>query len=122
MAINFREIASNELALSHLMSGREQIKTEELTGTEVTVIEFDFATITDNGVEKTFPVLLLEEYPDRYYNGGALLNKLCIAWAAAFDGDVEQASDELKKSGGVKLRFKSTRTKSGNNLTSVEVI
>lgn len=122
MAINFREIASNELSLSHLMSGREQIKTEELTGSEVTVVEFDFATITDNGVEKTFPVLLLEEYPDRYYNGGALLNKLCIAWAAAFDGDVEQASEELKKSGGVKLRFKSTRTKSGNNLTSVEVI
>ncbi len=122
MSINFREIASNELSLSHLMSGREQIKTEELTGSEVTVVEFDFATITDNGVEKTFPVLLLEEYPDRYYNGGALLNKLCIAWAAAFDGDVEQASEELKKSGGVKLRFKSTRTKSGNNLTSVEVI
>lgn len=122
MSINFREIASNELSLSHLMSGREQIKTEELTGSEVTVVEFDFATITDNGVEKTFPVLLLEEYPDRYYNGGALLNKLCIAWAAAFNGDVEQASEELKKSGGVKLRFKSTRTKSGNNLTSVEVI
>ena len=122
MSINFREIASNELSLSHLMSGREQIKTEELTGSEVTVVEFDFATITDNGVEKTFPVLLLEEYPDRYYNGGALLNKLCIAWAAAFDGEVEQASEELKKSGGVKLRFKSTRTKSGNNLTSVEVI
>ena len=96
MSINFREIASNELSLSHLMSGREQIKTEELTGSEVTVVEFDFATITDNGVEKTFPVLLLEEYPDRYYNGGALLNKLCIAWAAAFDGEVEQASEELK--------------------------
>ena len=40
MAINFREIASNELSLSHLMSGREQIKTEELTGSEVTVEGF----------------------------------------------------------------------------------
>ena len=120
---NFREIAVNELSLSPLMAGREQKKTDDLIGQEVTVIAFDFATITnEKGEKKTFPVLLLEEYPEHYYNGGALLSKLCQAWAAAYDGDIEKASVDLSESGGVKLKFKATKTKSGNNLTSVEVV
>lgn len=119
---DFKKIAVNELSLSPLMAGREQIKTDDLIGQEVTVYMFDFATITDKGEEKTFPVLLLKEYPESYYNGGTLLMKLCRAWAAAYDGDIEAASKDLDESGGVKLRFKATKTKSGNNLTSVEVV
>lgn len=122
MANKFKDIAVKELSLSPLMAGREQIKTDELIGKEVTVYAFDFATITDKGVEKTFPVLLLKEYPDKYYNGGALLMKLCEAWAAACDGDVEEASNELEAEGGVRIHFSARKTKSGNNLTAVDVI
>lgn len=123
MAINFKKIAEQELTLSPLMVGKEQIKTDDLIGQVVTVTDFDFATITDkDGSEKVYPVLLLAEYPNSYYNGGALLSKLCAAWAGACDGDVETASEALHKSGGVQLRFKSTKTKSGNNLTSVEIV
>lgn len=120
--MDFKSIAINELSLSPLMSGREQITTDELAGKEATIIAFDFATITDKGEEKTFPVLLLKEYPNHYYNGGALLSKLCIAWAGAYDGDVSAASNDLESSGGVRVRFKLTKTKSGNNLTSIEVL
>ena len=119
---DFRNIAVNELSLSPLMSGRSQLKTDDLIGKTVTVTDFDFATITDKGEQKTFPVMLLAEYPDHYYNGGTLLNKLCIAWASAYDGDYEAASADLHESGGVQLRFRSTKTKSGNNLTSVDVV
>lgn len=119
---NFKEIAQKELSLSPLMTGREQIKTDDLIGKTVTVVAFDFAHIEDKGEQKVFPVLLLAEYPDRYYNGGVLLNKMCAAWAASYDGDIEAASNDLGKSGGVQLRFRSTKTKSGNNLTSVDVI
>lgn len=119
---SFREIAVNELSLSPLMAGRDQIKTDDLIGKTVTVEAFDFATITDKGVEKTFPVLLLAEYPDNYYNGGTLLSKLCAAWAAEFDGDVVAASEALNEEGGVKLKFTATKTKSGNNLTAIDVI
>lgn len=118
----FKQIAEEELSLSPLMTGREQLKTEDLIGKEVTVIAFDFATITDKGEEKTFPVMLLKEYPDNYYNGGALLSKLCQAWANAYDGDIEAASDDLAAEGGVKLRFRATRTKAGNNLTAIDVL
>lgn len=120
--INFKKMAQDELSLSPLMAGRDQIKTEDLIGQTVTVTGFDFATITDKGVEKTFPVLLLKEYPDRYYNGGALLSKLCRCWADAYDGDIEAASEDLAAEGGVKLKFTATKTKSGNNLTAVDVV
>ena len=120
--INFKKMAQDELSLSPLMAGRDQIKTEDLIGQTVTVTGFDFATITDKGVEKTFPVLLLKEYPDRYYNGGALLSKLCRCWAEAYDGDIEAASSDLEAEGGVQLKFTATKTKSGNNLTAVDVV
>ena len=120
--INFKKMAQDELSLSPLMAGRDQIKTDDLIGQTVTVTGFDFATITDKGVEKTFPVLLLKEYPDRYYNGGALLSKLCRCWAEAYDGDIEAASEDLAAEGGVQLRFTATKTKSGNNLTAVDVV
>ena len=120
--INFKKTAQDELSLSPLTAGKEQIKTEELIGQTVTVMAFDFATITDKGVEKTFPVLLLKEYPDRYYNGGTLLSKLCKCWADAYDGDIEAASLDLEHEGGVQLKFSATKTKSGNNLTAIDVV
>ena len=122
MAIDFRKIASKELSLSPLMTNRTQITTDELNGKTVTITNFDFAHMTDKGVEKTFPVLLLKEYPDRYYNGGCLLSKLCEAWANEMDGDIEAASDALEKFGGVKVEFRNTKTRSGNNLTSIIVL
>lgn len=122
MANKFKDVAVKTLSLSELMAGREQLKTEELIGETLTIIAFDFATITDKGETKTFPVVLFKERPGYYYNGGTLLQKLCIAWAEMFNGDFEVASDELEKSGGVEIRFRSTKTKSGNNLTSVDVV
>lgn len=118
----FRDVAAKTLSLSDLMAGREKMTTDELIGQTVTVIEFDFATVTDKGVEKVFPVLIFAEYPDRYYCGGALLNKMCVAWAAEFDGDVGAASNALSDEGGVQIRFSTGKTKSGNNLTNITVL
>ena len=118
----FREIAAKTLSLSDLMAGREKINTDDLIGQTVTIKEFDFATVTDKGEEKTFPVLLFAEHPDKYYCGGTLLNKMCLAWAAEFDGDVSAASAALSDEGGVKVKFSSGRTKTGNNITNISVI
>ena len=120
--INFKKTAQDELSLSPLMAGKEQIKTDDLIGQTVTVMAFDFVTITYKGEEKVFPVLLLKEYPDRYYNGGTLLSKLCKCWADAYDGDIEAASLDLEHEGGVQLRFSATKTKSGNSLTAIDVV
>lgn len=119
---SFREIAAKTLSLSDLMAGREKLTTEDLIGQTVTVTEFDFATINDKGTDKTFPVLIFAEYPDRYYSGGTLLAKMCAAWAAEYDGDISAASAALNDEGGVKIRFSAGKTKSGNNLTNIDVL
>ena len=119
---DFRAIAAKTLSLSDLMAGRKKISTDDLIGQTVTIAEFDFATIEDKGVEKTFPVLIFAEHPDFYYSGGTLLNKMCQAWAEEYDGDVAAASNALGDYGGVKIRFSAGKTKSGNNLTNIDVI
>ena len=122
MAIDFRKIASKEVSIPAIMVNRTQIKTEELIGKTVTIIGVDFVHMVDKGAENTFPVLLLEEYPDRYYNGGFLLEKMCEAWANEFDGDVEAASDSLADFGGVKVELTASKTRSGNNITTINVL
>lgn len=119
---NFREIATSELSISQLAAGRTKINTQDLIGKELTIVAFDFASITDEGEEKAFPVILFKELPANYYCGGFMLQKLCSAWAAEYDGDIESASNDLGQSGGVVVRFKATRTKTGNNLTTIEVV
>ena len=122
MAIDFRKIASKELSTSPLMANRTQITTDELNGKTVTITNFDFIDMKDSDVEKTFPVLLFKEYPDRYYNGGLLLSKMCEAWANEMDGDIEAASNALEEFGGVKVEFRISKTKSGNNITTIIVL
>lgn len=120
--MDFKKLAQQELALSPLMTGREQLKSEEINGKVLNMTAFDFVSILDHGAEKVYPVCIFEEYPDRYYNGGMLLFKLCNAFAAEFGGDVEAASNALYESGGVTLRFKTAKTRSGNNITTIEAV
>ena len=118
---NFHESAMNSTLLSSLQNNREKISTEELINAfpdGVTVNAFDFATVQD----KTFAVVTFSEDDSRYYNGGTVLTKMCLAWAAGFDGDPESASIALGKSGGVKLKFTESKTKNGNNVTTITVV
>ena len=118
---NFRESAMNSTLLSTLQNNREKITTEDLIERfpdGITVNAFDFATVQD----KTFAIVTFSEDDGMYYNGGTVLTKMCLAWAAGFDGDPESASIALGKSGGVKLKFASSKTKSNNNVTTITVV
>lgn len=118
---NFRESAMNSTLLSALQNNREKMSTEELINAfpdGITVNAFDFATVQD----KTFAVVTFSEDDGRYYNGGTVLTKMCLNWAAGFAGDPEAASTALAKAGGVKLKFTEAKTKNGNNVTTITVV
>lgn len=122
---NFKQAANKELSLSPLMDHREKVETDDLYDKELTVVAFDFITTTDkDGTSKTYPVVNFEEMPDKFYLGGALLAKVFYAWAndPQFNGDFEECSAALAESGGVKFKFTKTKTRSGNNLTKIEVV
>lgn len=118
---DFRKAAIDSTMLSTLQTDREKISTEELISSfpdGITVNAFDFATVQN----KTFAVVTFKEDDTKYYNGGTVLTKMCIAWAAGFAGDPETASTALAKSGGVKLKFEESKTKNGNNVTTITVV
>ena len=105
-----------------LQVGRNQIETDEIIGKTLTIIGFDITEATIKNEKKVYPVIIFKELPEHYYNGGSLLMNLCKAWSDYFDGDVEAASEELERSGGVKVTFSTTRSQSGNSYTNVEVV
>ena len=118
---DFRKAAIDSTMLSTLQADREKISTHDLIEQfpdGITVNAFDFATVQD----KTFAVVTFTEDDSRYYNGGTVLTKMCVAWAAGFDGDPESASIALNKAGGVKLKFTLSKTKNGNNVTTITVV
>ena len=118
---DFRKAAIDSTMLSTLQTDREKISTEELISSfpdGITVNAFDFATVQN----KTFAVVTFKEDDTKYYNGGTVLTKMCIAWAAGFAGDPETASTALAKAGGVKLKFAESKTKNGNNVTTIIVV
>lgn len=121
---NFKESAKKELSLSPLMNDREKLDTDEILGKELTVIAFDFVTTADKKTKenKTYPVVIFEELPDKFYLGGTLLAKVFHMWASEFDGDFEECSAALAESGGVKFRFSKGKTSDGNNLVKLEVL
>lgn len=118
---NFRKTALESTMLSKLQNDREKISTHDLIQQfpdGITVNAFDFAVVDD----KSFAVVTFNEDDTKYYNGGTVLSKMCVAWAAGFDGDPESASIALGKSGGVKLKFTESKTKNGNNVTTITVV
>ena len=119
MAYNFRESAIKETTLSDLMLGREQLTTDDIAGKVLTVENFDIIAMGG----KQYAIVIFKEYPDRYYNGGMVLTKICMNWIDDFDGDILATSEALKQSGGVAFKFNTGKTKDGKrNLTTVEVV
>lgn len=119
----FMEIAQKELSLSRVMEGREKVDTAALIGGTYTIDEFDFITVNDKntGEPTTYACVHFKELPNKFYNGGALIRKVCEAFTADYDGDIEAASDALKADGGVPFAFSSGRTSTGRNLTVISV-
>lgn len=127
----FKQIAVENVSLCKLMVGREKIETGDIIGEQLTIIAFDFAPKFDDagspivnpetGEADVYSVVTFQEAPGKYYCGGSILTKICQAWAAGYDSP-EKASEDLEKEGGVKVSFRSTRTRGGKSLTSVDII
>lgn len=129
--MDFRKVAQEKTLLSGIMVGRRKLETDEVINKDLTIVGFDFAPKfdtngdpvidTSTGEADTFGVVIFAEIPDAYYCVGTVFTKVCKAWAAEFDSP-EESSRELAESGGVKVRFRPSKTKRGNNLTSVEIL
>lgn len=131
MAFNFKQAAEQAVILCPIMEGRTKMTTEEVINQDLTVVGFDFApkydqmgnVITDdNGETDEYGVIIFDEFPDKYYSAGTIFTKICKTWVAGFDGNAAAASEELKNSGGVRVRFFMGKTKKSQNLVNVQIL
>lgn len=120
--MDFRATAKKQTELSELMNGRDKLSTEDLianTPNGVTIVAVDMIHSSDGD----YGVFHLKEYPNNFYCGGLILTKVAKSWISEFDGDVKLCSEELAKSGGVKVKLAQTKTKSSKrDVTTVEVL
>lgn len=117
----FYEIAEQALGNSPVITGREKITTEkiiELYPEGITLTGFD---ILDNGKDG-YAVFTFAEEPEKFINGGTLLTKMAFEWVKAFDGVIADASDELARCGGIRVRLSTKKTKRGNTITAVAIV
>lgn len=117
---NLRQLAMDATTLSHLMSGREKISTDELIKKYpdgFTLVACDWCP-DENG--EAYPVFHIEEEPTKFYSGGIVLSKVVTAWEESL-GDLE-AVNAILSSEGVQVKLETGKTKRNQNITKVIIL
>lgn len=127
MSNKFKAMAQESTTFSKIMVDRDKLKTAEIMKKYpqgVTLNELDIVTMFDTKKkeEVTFAVFAIKENEKECFFGGKVLTKIALEWVESCEGDVQRTSEELKASGGVKIKMEMTETKGGNNLTKVTII
>lgn len=121
--MDFRTIAAEATTLSPLMDGRTKITMEDIKKTYpdgITVIGFDSVPSSDG---EFYFIGIFEEDTSKFFNGGLVFTKMCMAWMNNSEGTCESLSNELIKSGGIKLKFDTKKVKDSNRtVTTITVI
>lgn len=117
---DFKKVTQNSLAGSFIYKDRQKMEKDLLIATYpdgVTVTGADLVS-GENGV---YAVAVFDENDKVYFNGGKALTDIVKEWADGYE-DCEAMSADLKASGGVKLKFTKTKTKSGHDFTAVTIV
>ena len=122
---NFKARAKEATTLSDLMKEREKIKVGELISDKtlqgtVTITDFDLVAGGRDGA--TYPIFIYKEDDSKFFSGGYILNKIVNDWIEGHEGDIHATREDFRNSGGVKIKLGRGETKSGNNITTVEIL
>lgn len=117
---DFKKTALDSVSGSFIYKDREKIEKDLLMATYpdgVTIVGADLVS-GDSGI---YAVAIFAENPKQYFNGGKALTDIVKEWADGYE-DCEVMSADLQASGGVKVKFTKTKTKSGHDFTAVSVV
>lgn len=117
---DFRKAALDNVSGSFIYKDREKIDNDLLIATYPDGVTVNGADLVsgENGV---YAVAIFAENPKQYFNGGKALTDIVKEWADGYK-DCETMSADLNKSGGVKIKFTKTKTKSGHDFTAVTLV
>lgn len=116
----FKTIAKEHTEGSFVTVGREKVEMDDIIKVfpdGVTVTQFDFLS----GDDGDFAVCAFKEDEKAFFFGGKILTDMCKAWLEGYES-TKDASADLTAEGGVKLRFKRSKTKANRDVTLVEVV
>lgn len=127
MNFNFKKSAQEQTTFSKIMTGREKVKTDYIIKNYpngITLTEFDLVTMYDSKKEResTFPVFAFKENAKECFFGGTVLTKVAVEWVEQNGGLVEETSEGLKNSGGVKIKMEKGETKNGDVIVRVQFL
>lgn len=117
---NFKQKAKDAIVLSDLMNGRTKLSTDEIIAKfpqGFTISDFDII----NDGKSEYPVFTVKEDAGICFFGGAILNSMVTAWCEGYES-LEKCREDFRAEGGVPIKLYTGRTKSGNNLTKVEIL
>lgn len=114
MAINFKKLAIKQTVLSDIYEGRTKVDKED---GDIHICDFD---IVPGKMGNMFAVCALNDR--QFINGGFVLTKIFTAIVDEYEGDITEAREDFRRSGGIDVRLTKTKTNSGNTLTKVEVL
>lgn len=101
---------------SPLMNGRTKVTTPEIVGQPLTMRDFDFNEFTDEaGESKTYPVIIFDEIPNRFYCGGKQFTDICRGLEA-------NGLKDMLNADGLRIVVTMKRTKRGQQFAAVSVI
>ena len=129
MAINFKEAAkkkAEERGGCALFEGKEVLKNDMVIalypqGVTITAAEI-FRGTDDKGVEYDMAAYQIAEDTSKACKGGKVLVKIFQEWLDQYNGDSEAMNNDLKASGGVKVKLSKVITQRGKVVTNVEVL
>ena len=120
---DFRELAKKETSLSDVMTDRTKVTSDDLIEAYpdgFNIIAFDY--VQSKKSKGKYPVFNIEEDPTIFCNASTILTRIFDEFVSECDGDVDLASNELRRQGGLSVKLGRGRTKAGDELITVEVI
>jgi hypothetical protein len=120
---DFRQLAKKETSLSDVMTDRTKVSSDELMEKYpdgFTIIAFDY--VQSKKSKGKYPVFNIEDDPTIFCNAGTILTRIFDQFVEACDGDVDAASEELRRQGGLDVKLGKGMTKAGDDLVTVEIL
>ena len=122
MALNFKDLAVKATSLSQIMEGRTKVSTNDMIDKYpdgFTINGFDYVA---NKKGEKYCVFTIEEDDTIFVNGATVIQRIFDEFVDSMGGDVDAASRELKRQGGLEVKFSWGQTKSGDQLVQVTVL
>lgn len=111
--------------ISELMEGRKKMSMEDFKGQSVTISAVDIAEYDDGDKHTRYGVIVVEEYPDYYINGGKATTELVDGFIALCEEttgakDFESVNKFVKEL-NIKLKAEKITTKGKRTFTRIEI-